>query len=474
MDKNGVLTIGDWQKGQADSPYLGFSLIKDCEVFETPGVLKIANRLVSSFTPASLPTCRLNTSSGTFIGTEGGTLYRNGVSFQTGLGFIYDIAEYKDYLYVTHGTSISRYGPLSVAPTWSAGWATGLAAGYYKKMLVGKDDAVYVTNGGLIGKINNSGWTSNALDLPEGQYACTLAELGKDLMIGTHAGSNWFDRINYRVANIYPWDRVSSSVRLPVTLNESGVHQLLSDNNRLYIVAGIRGNVYVTDSTNYVKIKRLPWNQSRNFGASVKFYPNAITMSNNNSLLIGTSTASDAYGSTGSSARHGVYEIQLTSGYPTVFKHTASDGTFGSATTFATGVLSLGAGDDLYMGWQSGSSYGFDTTDFRMYPDYAAVAESQLFEVGTRLERKTFQNIEFVLGKPLTTGQEIRISYRKNLTASYTTIGTFTFATLGAVISHNTNALISEAELVQIKVEITQPIIASFGENIELLRVRLW
>ena len=55
--KDGVVTFGEWYKGQVKHPIYGFGLLKNVEVFESKGIAKINNRtlLDTSITPGQLP-----------------------------------------------------------------------------------------------------------------------------------------------------------------------------------------------------------------------------------------------------------------------------------------------------------------------------------------------------------------------------------------------------------------------------------
>lgn len=495
MYKDGVLTIGDWTKGMGDSPLVGFSTVANCEVFDVPGVLRIANRTIDASQGqqvySGLPVARLKDIYGNVYHlTDDGKFWINYTSFVSLAGTPWDMVIFKDYILITHGTSITAYGPLSDAgkvpfPAWKG----GLSGNYYAKLLVEEDivnggDAVYICNGNSIAKLSQfvAGATGMAptavldlttLPLPDGQFAVTMAPLGTNIMIGTQAGSSWFTRNNFKVANIYPWDKVATSYNRPVILNESSVQAMISDNNRLYIVAGTRGNVYQTDSTNYRKVRRIPWTKSRSFGATMQVFPNAIAFNNNANLLIGTTSLSDSY-ETDNSSLHGVYEIDVTSKFETVFKHQISAGTTGAGTVLKIGCISSEADDSIIIGWQSGNTYGIDTTDFKTYGDYAAHVETPLIFVATRNDRKKFQKIEVALSKPLIQGQSVRVSYRTRLTGVYKLIGEYGFTELGTDSSYTASAPVGDVDLIQVFIEPNQPENSPAGSNVNLINVRLW
>ena len=490
MDKN-ILQIDGWDKGQAENGLVGFQTIKCCEVFDSPGVVKIANRSLSLITtpPTALPIFHVKDTLGNFYyGLSTGKIYKNdGVLIHDTGETVWDGVVYKDYLIVTHGTFVSTYGPLSNAGVaWFDEWKSGLTSGTYSKLQIGQDDVVYIANGnsvatltsftaGAIGVAPTATLTTSALDLPEGTYIVTMAELGKYLMLGTSGGPTWATRNSYKKASIYLWDRVSTSFNLPIQINENSVQQMFSDNNKLYVVAGIKGNLYVTDSTNYYLLKKIAWNADRPSSAFCQFYPNAIGMNNNGNLLIGSSTYADPYLPYDNASKHGIYEIELKTGtYGSVLKTIPNNGEYGTTKTLQIGCINPGADDTTVFGWQSGTSYGLDTTDSNKY-ETGAVIESPVYQVGTRLNRHPpYQNLEFTLLRPLVSGQEIVFSYRINAQIDYTTYKTYSYSSLGGVMSHNDKFSVDDAENLQIKIELKQLITATVGQNINLMNVKIW
>lgn len=497
MYEKGTITLAEWHKtGMADSPYLGWSSIVGCNIFETPGILKLENATASNFTVTGMPIAQVRATNGDiYTLTDDGKLYKNGVSLQTGLTSPSDLIIYKDYVLITSSSVIHAYGPLSASPVFTSNWKTGLDANYYHKMVLANDlstslsaDAIYITNGNTVAKISGfvagtagsppsaGTLTTNVLTLPDGMYASTMCLLATNLMIGTLTTGN-------RVANIFPWDKLTThSYDKPVLLNELGINAMLSYGNQVYFSAGNFGNIYVTDGTNYRRIKRIPFNQKRSFSYTMTVMPNAMTIHSNGNLLVGTSSANSNSQTT---ANHGVYEIDIQDkGYPCSLKTIISTGT----TTGVNGILKIGlvsilSDDAIYVGWTSGSTYGFDVTSFRTYTSYISYAESPLIIVGNNLVKKSFQVIEFRFGRPIIAGQGIKIQYRKNLTDSYTTImnksgGTvFDYAYLcplatETVISHNDSAQIADAEQLQFKISLTNS--SSSSENLDLIYIKLW
>jgi hypothetical protein len=486
MYKDGVVTFADWFKGMVKHPVYGFGLLKNLEVFENKGIAKINNRTVldTSITPTQLPLACIKDVNGNIYVATGetgaGVISKNGTALQSGLANVWDMKIYKDYLWVRHANVMSCYGPLtSAGAQWFGNVGLGFNANYRGNIIIGQDDTMYITNGndissmtvtagGVVAVAPTISLNLSALDLPEGQFATCIAEYGRWLMIGTGGGGSYSQMGSFKTARIYPWDRVSASVQLPIIFNENGIQALVQHANRLFAVAGDQGNVYETDSTSYRKIATIPYVETGVL-APMTVFPNAFTVSQKGTLLVGVSVGA-TYG------KSGVYEIDISnSSYPVCLKNTISTG----STNSNSGRIQIGF---VYpqdyittrIGWQDVGSFGVDTTDFRTYADYGAVIETEMVKVGTFNNKKTFEHIEWCLAEPLVSGQNIRISYRLNNKDAYTPVGTWGYSTQGSVLSFEDIAHITDAEYVQLKIELDQALLTVYGSNINLISVRLW
>ena len=486
MDKNGRVVVSNWWDGMAKYPLLGHGLLRNVDVLTNPGVVSIAQDSALDFTPNGIIVAEVKESGNIWSLSDNGSasvLYKNGTAVETGLAQGRDMILFGDYLLITHGANVGAYGPLSSvsAAFFSALSGTGIDSTYNGKILFGQDDIVYITNGNSIASLTFSAsgtpgvaptatWNASALDLPAGHRATTLAELGRYLMIGTQTGAS-FAGLSTE-GRVYPWDRTSSSVNLPVLLNEDRVHQMCSHANRLYILAGSKGNLYVTDTTNYQRIKKIPFTTYNN-AATLKALPNAMKMSVDGKLLIGTSTSTDNF--PGSTSKHGVWEIDVMDPkYPISLKYTISTGNIGADQPLYIGSIIMVDQQRARISWQDGSSFGVDELQVEPYASYGGVIESQLFQVGRQNHKKTFEHVEFTLSEPLVSGQGVRIKYRKNLSDSFTTIGTWDFATYGGILSFEDKALIADAEFIQLRTELNQDSGTSSEKNVNLIRVELW
>lgn len=487
LQKDGSITINgsDFLKGQAASPHTGLATVRNLELFETPGVAKIQKKTASYRTVSGLPVAMVKYGGYEFVLTENGYFYKDGVevdaTLRTYSGNFSDAKAYKDYIIVTGNAYVHIYGPVSSASAqffhaWNPGGGTiSFTQGYRHQVVIGQDNIVYITNGNTIGALSSfvagaptvaptATWNSAALTLQDGHYGRCMIELGKYLAIGSQ-GSN----VGYGTGTVFFWDRSSTSFGLPNQLQEAGVHQMVSLGGELIAHAGNFGNLYRINPSSTTFLKKIPFNIDNN--ATVTAYPNAIAKIGNE-VVIGTTTESDTYPS---KSTHGVWSVLNGNAY---LRNTISSGNIGTSAPMKIGCLYPLAlptvEKNVFIGWQDGSNYGLDNLNIKPYPSYAAFFESELYQVGSRRNPKTYEHLEVALAKPLISGQYVRVSYRKNLTDDYTVIATLDYSTTSAGKStHLVKALISDVQFVQLKVELSQDTSVSDLQNVQLREIRL-
>jgi len=119
------------------------------------------------------------------------------------------------------------------------------------------------------------------------------------------------------------------------------------------------------------------------------------------------------------------------------------------------------------------ASYGIDLTteaSFAYGTDYSGYFESPLYTTGSLLRQTTPTEIEFNLARLLRTGEGIRLAYRTDLTSSFTTIGSYTYTTEGAVISVNKVYDFPPCEQIQFRVSLNGS--ATTSPEIKIISIR--
>jgi hypothetical protein len=122
-------------------------------------------------------------------------------------------------------------------------------------------------------------------------------------------------------------------------------------------------------------------------------------------------------------------------------RYLVASGNEGSATdTISFGALlpeenniTVGVVEDL----SAGINYKIQVLnlegDYRVNTN--SYLETGLIQTGTKQTPRTFRYFEVVLGKELISGEAVTLYYRVNLTDGYTTIGSISYTTDGAVHS---------------------------------------
>ena len=385
---------------------------------------------------------------------------------------------WKNYLFVCRNTRIDVCGDGTatgiVADKWAFNWKTIDSDTLWHPMLVSKNDnKLYGGAGRYVFSLDEvSGqtfvpatagtftWTAQALDLPPNYRIKCLEELGNNLMCGTWMGTYIYD---FKVADIFPWDRSAVSFGQPIVINENGINGMLNTGNSLIVMAGIGGTVYKSDGVNAVPIAQIP-NSIANLdgGLYLEPLPGAI-INYKGRPFFGVSG-----GGTSAVGGMGVYSLlQTKKGNILTHEHTISTGTDGTSYVVKIGALCGITRDNLLIGWYDATptaSYGIDaiTTTSRT-TSYGGYFESPLYVVGTPLVKRSYTQIEWQLAKELAANEGIRIKYRVNLTDTWTTLRTYIYSgtvasttkVVGAVTSNNDKADIPDTEFIQIQIALT-------------------
>lgn len=339
---------------------------------------------------------------------------------------------YKDYLFVFRNAKIDVYGSLAASAssrTWTNDWKTmntanGTNNSHFAK--VGEDDILYWCDAFYLGSLAQTTGntfdpatagsytlTTKALTLPSFEITQCLEEQLTNLVIGTLTS-------NY----LYSWDRTSTSFTIPIPMPEIGTYQLLNINKIVYILSGKRGNVYYTNGSSVTLLKSLP---KYSTGTPYPIITWGDMMSLNNNVCFGVGTSSTA---------SGVYAIQLAVGQlgQTIAGAIRHKGSVSAGNYNGNVLIPTNDGLTYYVAWYNGTYGGIDILDTAtptFYSNYESYIETDIIPVGTALQPKTFNRVEFKLDTPMVSGEKIRISMRNDLSTSYTVV--FENTTVGAI-----------------------------------------
>ncbi len=330
---------------------------------------------------------------------NGMVLFRNSANSATYLIAFRDAKA--DIVNVTTTTNLG-------APTWTNSWIdinTSGVAGESHHAIVGQDNVIYYVDDRYVGSItevgtfdpsNSATYTlnTNALDLPQGESATWLEEQGIYLLV---AGGS------YNL--IYPWDRLSDSFELPLVVPETSIKKLKNIGNVVYILAGNKGNIYITQGNYVTLFAKLPEHVINN---SATVQAGSMTWGGismrNGALLVGVGGLT--------TANNGAWLI-----YP--------DGRMiidSQPSSGATNATALYADNEFYfMGYATGADY----ISTSRQSSYGSVVQSGMIQVGTKTEKASYASLEVQTASAIT-GGNIRIGYRTGTRDSFTTLSTFT------------------------------------------------
>lgn len=277
-------------------------------------------------------------------------------------------------------------------------------------------------------------FTQSILDLPTNDIAQCLAELGPNLLVGGQLNA------------IYPWDRivrtagsagnlsVLSFFSTPILLAENFVSKMVTVNTNTYILAGVRGRIYVTNGSQASFFKKMPDHIS---GTVEPYFQWGDANAVKNQLFFGVSCTTNAAGA--NSQYGGLWGIDLDSTALRLAQKLSYNTYAGIASVVLPIILSSPSstppGTGLYIGWDSGlSTYGMDITTTAPYTTSVSTIDSDLIPIGTFNKPRDLTQVEFRLSRPMVSGESILIKtrlifntsdtgYTTTLTASYSSPG---------------------------------------------------
>lgn len=457
-EENGgsALVIDGWENGISSDPYSGLGMLSSVNL-ETSGEIAVGYPITSAVTtggtlakPIARSTCYFPTykTQGTTTGLEqryamldsgsqvwelaatsitGTWNFLSSNNSTTGAQASDGIAYWLGYLFKFRNDSIDYWD----GTTWHTGWQTTINAGVPHFAYVATNNQLYFTNGNFIGRIfapdvstfdptnvSTYDFNSEILEIPVYDCALSLCEVGggstpqSTLLIGGSQNA------------IYPWDKISSSFSLPIYVADSYIGRMVSANQNAFIFPGRfsgRGRIYITNGSQadvFFKIPDFP------FGQQEPYFTWGDAIFHRNNLIFGTALVSN--GGTNPTSTN-IFALEI-SKPATAFAGPTK--LFRSISTIATstGYLNTGVlipiiapngtpvfplGFGYFVGWDntSGTQFGIG------YSSTTAGIESSgcsiytdLIPVGTYLQKKTFENIEFKLRTPMASGESIAIT----------------------------------------------------------------
>lgn len=467
------ILINNFQKGMSSSPFVAdgaYALSVNMDMFSLPGIARINYLPVkrSSTTILDKPSCIVADPAAAnrlYVADEGGEIY-----VSTDLGVTWAalasstnkgkyLVVWKDHLIaVGHTSTINTYGPLSGTPAWNT--ALGTTANVADFIFVSEnDDKVYILHNNVIDSLEEVAgqnfddatggtYTLTAADLtlPEGYLGICLSEQRENLLIGAYKGASGA-KLNQ--ATIFIWDRDATAFDYPVRVPEGLINAMYNVANRVYVSTGRKGKIYLFSEAGLIPATGIPSDYDARKDFSVKPYGMNWWRDR---LVIGTVSINGANPT-------GVYGIKNDA---VILEHLIASGEDGSNADLEIGALYAiddGLDEHLIIGYEDAqnSVFAIDTVtdNANRVGSYGAYFESLMYRVGEHMKPNDLMRVEIQLARPLQTGEGVRVKFRTDINASFTTLGTVDFATDKGIQSHVYPNKIGRAENLQLRVELT-------------------
>ena len=412
--------------GLADSKWSGtkHSLYKfvGYDPHSKPGLLKVAQKLTKDTTTTITALCRVRVSSSNGAQywfsytdgkiwelTSGGTwrLVHTTTPAAGGAGCL-GAREYQGRIW---WFTESRVHWITVANADDNDWTNDVTedaetfgvtdASFHPSII--QNRVLYIGDGNQIAQIDGTTFSANALDIKAPFIAKSLGKIGTDVLIGTYIA----DTVTKTA--IIRWNTYSVDYTTSDEIPEIGINSFIPADNFVLVQAGNQGNIYYYDGEKLEPFMKIPGDYSPTARGEV--YPSAVANANGQ-LLFGFSNGA------GNPADQLVYRIArydrkydwiLDAPYPISER---------SGGALVTSSIEIGAilvvGNDIYVSWKNGSTYGVDKLDF------SNKLELAYFETRVMtIDREQFSNFsKFVVAYadlPASTG--ITIQYSKNYAA---------------------------------------------------------
>lgn len=344
------------------------------------------------------------------------------------------------------------------------------------------DDSIYFYNGSIGGRYHqiglleeNVGQTFNpasgttfsmvadVVTVPFDDYneISSINELSSNLLISSNAG------------NIYFWDKKSPSFTSYISISEKNIDKVVVSNNFAYVFAGNVGNVYVINTSSADLFFNIPKHLLQNtYQDGVdNVVINYATIIKNNILFSASIITNDL--SPNQKVNSFIGKISLTNKKFTKL----SSSSFGQLLDRNSNQLSkinsiLPIGENLiisttiYSNSTSESTYYIESnltkfsydaglTFFTYNNNYRAYAITGLISYGGIYSKKTLKELNISLARELTTGQGIKISYRRNDISSWTVLKEINYTLNGAIKDIKIEAPITDIIDIQFKIELS-------------------
>ncbi len=436
------ITINNFQQGINPNVFAGHSVMSGLDT-STLGTMTAKNAMTVSASPfdAGLAPvwtttdgsetfyfCRgfSSTYSAFYRGSTKKTSYTGGSSYDP-LGMAY----YNSKVYLAYGNAVAEYNIAADTMDMNKfSLASSGPAGIFAPMLVGSDDILYIGYRQYIASYNGTTFTQIKCTLPNNRQVVCMVEYGNNILIATYGGKKTI---------IYSWNRQSNLADVWAIIEDTPVRSMLVHNNIVYIITGFKLTLWKSVGTQVEKMFTVTDYQRStirpNDDINISSYYSGVAAYGIQSF---TAFGSKLYFSVPSYQNNGIYPAGIWS-YDTssgvkkqefnFYDYSNKSAAFGDGrnvtliqTVTATSIsyYELDLISSTYTTRGISVSFGLNTVQNSTYNQFY---ESPIYQVGTTNNKKTFNTLTVELSDSILSNEGIQISYRTQMTGSWTVLG---------------------------------------------------
>lgn len=258
-------------------------------------------------------------------------------------------------------------------------------------------------------------FTPQRLSLPSFERATCIAELSNTILVGTESNI------------LYPWNQVDTFSNDLISMPENYTSSMVTVNNVVYVFAGFRGNIYISNASAISLALSVPdytsgliepyftWGGSMFLRGRVYF-----------SIQDQTASHTGQCGGIWSFVPLQNFSYGQDFGVALRIDGISSYNSYnGRTTVFLANQNQQARGPQYWSAWVSSTTspvYGIDYSSTSTGAN--AIIETDIVETGTYFKKRTFKQIEYKLSAPLVGIESLSIAYRTDLSSAFASAGT--------------------------------------------------
>jgi len=307
-------------------------------------------------------------------------------------------------------------------------------------------------------------FTFQRYQLPANEIATCLGELGNLLIVGTTSNI------------LYPFNQISNLPADLVPLPESGTVNMITVNNVLFVFAGNKGNVYITNGSSTSLALTVPDFVAGQVEPYFEFGGAAYVRGRVYfSVQDQTASKTGQCGGVWSFVPPQNFSYNEIPGLKLRVENINSYATYnGKVNVFIPDQDQTERGPRFWTAWTSSSTsptYGIDYSADTPIAGQPGIIETDLAVTGTMLDKTTFQQIEYKLAAPLAASELVTIEYRTDISSAYSTLAN-TILEVGNDLSGFWQVDFQKTQWLQLRITLT-PITSTSSSFVRLSEVRV-